>query len=52
MHFRPPEEQNEHKLTCGVHVSEVDRALTDIGAELDAGGVRANLITSGSGDWR
>jgi len=25
MHFRPPEEQNEHKITCGVHVNALQQ---------------------------
>ncbi len=97
MHFRPADEQNEHKVgcfradadglgtgregggvfphalvpslpdpspgslflsaassqvTCGVHVDVVEKVLSMIGETLAKAGVKLNLITSGSGDWR
>jgi sucrose-6F-phosphate phosphohydrolase len=52
MHFRPPEEQNDHKVTCGVHVDALAGVLESVQAALDRAGVRANIITSGTGDWR
>lgn len=27
MHFRPPEEQNDHKVTCGVRADVVDKVI-------------------------
>eukprot|EP00878_Enallax_costatus_P014266 GHUV01014922.1.p1 GENE.GHUV01014922.1~~GHUV01014922.1.p1 ORF type:complete len:413 (+),score=120.28 GHUV01014922.1:330-1568(+) len=52
MHFRPPDEQNDHKVTCGVNCSVLERVLDHITASLEAAGVKANVITSGTGDWR
>ena len=52
MHFRPASEQNEHKVTCGVAVAALPRVLASVEDSLAAGSVKANLITSGSGDWR
>lgn len=52
MHFRPPEEQNDHKVTCGVHVDVIDQVQQQISESLDADGVEARLILSGKGDWR
>ncbi len=52
MHYRPPEEQNRHKVTCGVHGAALQRALGTLQSHLDAKGVKANVITSGHGDWR
>lgn len=50
MHFRPPEEQNDHKVTCGVNVSVLQRVLDSIQQRLDGAGVQANIITSGTGE--
>ena len=52
MHFRPPEEQNNHKVTCGVHVDAVEDVQRQITQSLEAEGVQARLILSGKGDWR
>lgn len=52
MHFRPPEEQNDHKVTCGVHVDVMDQVQQQIADSLEADGVEARLILSGKGDWR
>lgn len=52
MHFRPPEEQNRHKITCGVHASVEEAVIRHINDQLFDGAVRANLIVSGAGDWR
>ncbi len=49
MHFRPPEEQNDHKVTCGVNVSVLQRVLDSIQQRLVSAGVQANIITSGTG---
>jgi hypothetical protein len=49
MHFRPPEEQNQHKVTCGVAVSALQRVQDAIQGRLDAARVKANIITSGTG---
>ncbi len=52
MHFRPPEEQNDHKVTCGVHMDVMDQVQQQISDSLAAEGVEARLILSGKGDWR
>ncbi len=94
MHFRPPEEQNDHKVTCGVHVDILQtvsmeqvaphaiaakplspgtimhevvacaqtadfinvfntiQVLDHIQLSLEQAKVTANIITSGTGDWR
>lgn len=52
MHFRPPEEQNEHKVTCGVNVSVLDKVVAHIQQVLDANNAKAKLISSGMGEWR
>ncbi|KAL3162887.1 hypothetical protein ABBQ32_009336 [Trebouxia sp. C0010 RCD-2024] len=52
MHFRPPEEQNDHKVTCGVHIDVVEQVQQQISNSLGADGVKARLILSGTGDWR
>jgi len=52
MHFRPPEEQNDHKVTCGVNVSVLDKVLGMVNKTLADASVQANIITSGHGDWR
>ncbi|GBF87879.1 sucrose phosphatase [Raphidocelis subcapitata] len=52
MHFRPPEEQNDHKVTCGVQVEALPRVLEVLQTRLAAAEVDANIITSGTGDWR
>lgn len=52
MHFRPPDEQNEHKVTCGLAVAVVPRVLQALSTLLEEGGVQANVIVSGAGDWR
>ena len=52
MHFRPPEEQNDHKVTCGVHVDVMEQVQQQISGQLAHQGVQARLILSGKGDWR
>lgn len=52
MHFRPPEEQNDHKVTCGVHMDVMDQVQQQISDSLQEEGVEARLILSGKGDWR
>lgn len=49
MHFRPPEEQNDHKVTCGVNVAVLQQVLDSIQQRLSTAGVQANIITSGTG---
>lgn len=51
MHFRPPEEQNDHKVTCGVNTAVLQCVLDSIQQRLDGAGVQANIITSGTGGW-
>ncbi|WIA20655.1 hypothetical protein OEZ85_005031 [Tetradesmus obliquus] len=52
MHFRPPDEQNDHKVTCGVNVGVLQKVLDQLQSSLDAARVQANIIVSGTGDWR
>lgn len=52
MHFRPPNEQNEYKVTCGLAVTVLPKVLMTLSTLLEEGGVRANVIVSGIGDWR
>ena len=52
MHFRPPEEQNAHKVTCGLHKDVMDQVQQQIRERLQEDGVEAHLILSGKGDWR
>jgi hypothetical protein len=49
MHFRPPDEQNDHKVTCGVNVAVLPRVLDQLQTALAAAGVQLNVITSGTG---
>jgi hypothetical protein len=52
MHFRPAEEQGEHKITCGVACSVLQQVTGHLQGRLDEAGVEANVIVSGKGDWR
>lgn len=52
MHFRPPDEQNDHKVTCGVHASVVDRVIEDIQNEVDQASMQARIIVCGKTEWR
>lgn len=52
MHFRPKEEQNEHKVTCGVRADIVERIQEVISRTLKNDKVSAKLIVSGRGQWR
>jgi hypothetical protein len=49
MHFRPPDEQNDHKVTCGVNVGVLQRVLDQLQTSLDKAHVQANIIVSGTG---
>lgn len=52
MHFRPPEEQNDHKVTCGVSTAVLQCVLDSISGQLNQARVQANIITSGTGRER
>lgn len=52
MHFRPSEELNDHKITCGVRCDVLEQSIALIRAPLDAAGVAYKLVVSGSGGWR
>lgn len=52
MHFRPPSEMHEHKVTCGVACKALDTVLNHIGKALDAENVAHKIIVSGSGNWQ
>ena len=40
------------QVTCGVSTKALEQVLKRTERMLDAGGVRARLITSGTGNWR
>ena len=51
-HFRPPEEQNEHKLTLGVREGAPQQQLVALLREgAQAAGLTPRLIVSGTGGW-
>lgn len=50
--LRVQEELNDHKVTLGIKVDRVPRALEFLGERFKSGGVLAKLIVSGTGDWR
>jgi sucrose-6F-phosphate phosphohydrolase len=52
MHFRPPSEMNEYKITCGVAKPALNTVLDQIQAQLDAEELLLKAIVSGKGDWR
>ena len=52
MHFRPPVEQNAHKVTCGVRGDVLPGVLKRLRARLAERRVDARLVSSGTGDWR
>ncbi|KAK9863663.1 hypothetical protein WJX84_001547 [Apatococcus fuscideae] len=52
MHFRPPEEQNNHKVTCGVLAAQAASVQASIQSALDQHRVAAKLVFSGKGEWR
>eukprot|EP00192_Tetraselmis_astigmatica_P010012 CAMPEP_0117653734 /NCGR_PEP_ID=MMETSP0804-20121206/3357_1 /TAXON_ID=1074897 /ORGANISM="Tetraselmis astigmatica, Strain CCMP880" /LENGTH=809 /DNA_ID=CAMNT_0005459945 /DNA_START=317 /DNA_END=2746 /DNA_ORIENTATION=- len=52
MHFRPPEEQNDHKVTCGVRTDVLQDVISAIDAKISSQKVNVNIISSGQGDWR
>ena len=54
VHFRPPDEQNEHKVTLGVAADIVHSIIDGVhdGIAKESDGFRAKVIVSGSGAWR
>ncbi|PNH08188.1 putative sucrose-phosphatase 1 [Tetrabaena socialis] len=52
MHFRPKDEQNDYKVTCGVSDEATAAVVDRVNGELAAAGVSANVITSGHGGWK
>eukprot|EP01026_Neomeris_dumetosa_P071751 TRINITY_DN7267_c0_g1_i1.p1 TRINITY_DN7267_c0_g1~~TRINITY_DN7267_c0_g1_i1.p1 ORF type:complete len:501 (+),score=55.68 TRINITY_DN7267_c0_g1_i1:3-1505(+) len=52
MHFRSPEEQNEHKVTCGVQESALPELLSFLQQKVDDNHIQAEIIVSGVGKWR
>jgi len=52
MHFRPPSEMNEYKITCGVSKSALNTVLDQIQDQLDSKNLLFKAIVSGNGDWR
>lgn len=52
-HWRPPEEQNAHKVTLGVREgAPADVLAANIGAAADEAGISVKVIASGTGGWR
>ncbi|PSC75747.1 fumarylacetoacetase [Micractinium conductrix] len=52
MHFRPPSEMSEHKVTCGVRINVLEKVLASVSADLAGAAVEHRMVISGSGDWR
>ena len=51
-HFRPANEQNEHKVTVGVKDEFVDTVQKIIHEACERDGIDVKIITSGSGGWK
>lgn len=51
-HFRPESEMNAHKLTLGVRDAFVDAFSAQVSAACAGQGLKAKVITSGTGGWR
>ena len=51
-HFRPANEQNEHKVTVGVKDEFVDTVQKIIHEACERDGIEVKIITSGSGGWK
>jgi sucrose-6F-phosphate phosphohydrolase len=53
MHFRAPEEMNEHKITVGVQLNALENVLSSIKQDLSMStSVSYRSIVSGVGEWR
>lgn len=52
MHFRPPHEMNEYKVTAAVLNRELPNVLQSIKEDLSSKGVEHRAVVSGKGDWR
>ncbi|KAK3282896.1 hypothetical protein CYMTET_9385 [Cymbomonas tetramitiformis] len=52
VHFRPPEELNEHKITLGVNDEVLADVMKEIHTRLDESQVSAKVIFSGTGGWK
>lgn len=53
MHFRAPEEMNEHKITVGVKLDALENVLSSIKQDLSMStNVSYRSIVSGVGEWR
>lgn len=52
VHFRPPEEQNERKVTLGVRADALEVTLKVLKANLKNSGISYRVVVSGLGDWR
>lgn len=55
MHFRSPDEMNEHKITLGIHISALEKAVSSIDSSLSKRKLPSpshRFIVSGSGEWR
>lgn len=52
MHFRPPSEMNEHKVTCGVRADVAEAVVAGLADTLAAQRVAHRLVVSGKGEWK
>ena len=51
-HFRPEEEQNAHKITCGLKDEKVTAFVEELDKYLREKNVKAKIISSGTGGWK
>jgi sucrose-6F-phosphate phosphohydrolase len=52
MHFRPPHEMNEYKVTAGVLYAVLPHVLQSIEEDMSSKGMEYRAVVSGKGDWR
>ena len=51
-HFRPEEEQNAHKITCGLKDEKLTAFVEELDRYLREKNVKAKIISSGTGGWK
>lgn len=52
LHYRPPHELNEHKITCGVRTSVLSSLIPELEVLLNQREVKRQIVASGVGDWK